>query len=167
MVVPTLEGQRPLMVELQVLVNEVRGEAPPRRSAQGLDPGRLAMLLAVLDQRTKSPVGQRDVFASVVGGVRITEPGADLGLCLAILSALANTPLPPHVVAFGEVGLGGEIRQVPHASRRLAEAARLGFTRAIVPAKSPDVEVSIGIERVSNLRDAMRALGLSVAPSDR
>ncbi len=166
-VVPTLEGQRPLMVELQVLVNEVRGEAPPRRSAQGLDPGRLAMLLAVLDQRTKSPVGQRDVFASVVGGVRITEPGADLGLCLAILSALANTPLPPHVVAFGEVGLGGEIRQVPHASRRLAEAARLGFTRAIVPAKSPDVEVSIGIERVSNLRDAMRALGLSVAPSDR
>lgn len=166
-VVPTLEGQRPLMVELQVLVNEVRGEAPPRRSAQGLDPGRLAMLLAVLDQRTKSPVGKRDVFASVVGGVRITEPGADLGLCLAILSALANTPLPPHVVAFGEVGLGGEIRQVPHASRRLAEAARLGFTRAIVPAKSPDVEVSIGIERVSNLRDAMRALGLSVAPSDR
>ena len=166
-VVPTLEGQRPLMVELQVLVNEVKGEAPPRRSAQGLDPGRLAMLLAVLDQRTKSPVGQRDVFASVVGGVRITEPGADLGLCLAILSALANTPLPPHVVAFGEVGLGGEIRQVPHASRRLAEAARLGFTRAIVPAKSPDVEVSIGIERVSNLRDAMRALGLSVAPSDR
>ena len=166
-VVPTLEGQRPLMVELQVLVNEVKGEAPPRRSAQGLDPGRLAMLLAVLDQRTKSPVGKRDVFASVVGGVRITEPGADLGLCLAILSALANTPLPPHVVAFGEVGLGGEIRQVPHASRRLAEAARLGFTRAIVPAKSPDVEVSIGIERVSNLRDAMRALGLSVAPSDR
>jgi len=166
-VVPTLEGQRPLMVELQVLVNEVKGEAPPRRSAQGLDPGRLAMLLAVLDQRTKSPVGKRDVYASVVGGVRITEPGADLGLCLAILSALANTPLPPHVVAFGEVGLGGEIRQVPHASRRLAEAARLGFTRAIVPAKSPDVEVSIGIERVSNLRDAMRALGLSVAPSDR
>ena len=166
-VVPTLEGQRPLMVELQVLVNEVKGEAPPRRSAQGLDPGRLAMLLAVLDQRTKSPVGKRDVYASVVGGVRITEPGADLGLCLAILSALANTPLPPHVVAFGEVGLGGEIRQVPHASRRLAEAARLGFTRAIVPAKSPDVEVSIGIERVSNLRDAMQALGLSVAPSDR
>ena len=166
-VVPTLEGQRPLMVELQVLVNEVKGEAPPRRSAQGLDPGRLAMLLAVLDQRTKCPVGKRDVYASVVGGVRITEPGADLGLCLAILSALANTPLPPHVVAFGEVGLGGEIRQVPHASRRLAEAARLGFTRAIVPAKSPDVEVSIGIERVSNLRDAMRALGLSVAPSDR
>lgn len=166
-VVPTLEGQRPLMVELQVLVNEVKGEAPPRRSAQGLDPGRLAMLLAVLDQRTKSPVGKRDVYASVVGGVRITEPGADLGLCLAILSALANTPLPPHVVAFGEVGLGGEIRQVPHASRRLAEAARLGFTRAIVPAKSPDVEVSIGVERVSNLRDAMRALGLSVAPSDR
>ncbi|MBM3799395.1 MAG: DNA repair protein RadA [Actinobacteria bacterium] len=166
-VVPTLEGQRPLMVEVQVLVNEVKGEAPPRRSAQGLDPGRLAMLLAVLDQRTKSPVGKRDVYASVVGGVRITEPGADLGLCLAILSALANTPLPPHVVAFGEVGLGGEIRQVPHASRRLAEAARLGFTRAIVPAKSPDVDVSIGVERVANLRDAMRALGLTVAPSDR
>lgn len=166
-VVPTLEGQRPLMVEVQVLVNEVKGEAPPRRSAQGLDPGRLAMLLAVLDQRTKSPVGKRDVYTSVVGGVRITEPGADLGLCLAILSALANTPLPPHVVAFGEVGLGGEIRQVPHASRRLAEAARLGFTRAIVPAKSPDVDVSIGVERVANLRDAMRALGLTVAPSDR
>lgn len=166
-VVPTLEGQRPLMVELQVLVNKVKGELPPRRSAQGLDPGRLAMLLAVLDQRTKSPVAQHDVYASVVGGVRITEPGADLGLCLAILSALANTPLPPHVVAFGEVGLGGEIRQVPHASRRLAEAARLGFTRAIVPAKSPDVVTTIGIERVSNLRDAIRALGLESRPSDR
>ena len=149
------------MVEVQVLVNEVKSDIPTRRSAQGLDPGRLAMLLAVLGQRAKCPVARHDVYASVVGGVKVTETGTDLGLCLAVVSALANEPLPPHVVAFGEVGLGGEIRQVAHTSRRLAEAARLGFTRAIVPAKAPNVDATIKVERVSTVLDAMRALGIS------
>jgi len=109
----------------------------------------------------KSPVQKHDVYASVVGGVKLSEPGTDLGLCLAVLSAISNKPVPPNVIAFGEVGLGGEVRQVPHASRRLAEAARLGFAKAIVPAKSPDVDVDIKIERVATLREAMQALGLN------
>jgi DNA repair protein RadA/Sms len=160
-VVPTLEGQRPLMVELQVLTNEVKGETPPRRSAQGLDNNRLSMLLAVIGQRLMQPVGKNDVYASVVGGVKITEPGSDLGLCLAVLSALSDQPIRPDVVAFGEVGLGGEVRQVPHASRRLAEAARLGFATAIVPAKSPEVDAKIKLIRVNTVREAMKALGLT------
>jgi DNA repair protein RadA/Sms len=160
-VVPTLEGQRPLMVELQVLTNEVKGETPPRRSAQGLDNNRLSMLLAVIGQRLMQPVGKNDVYASVVGGVKISEPGSDLGLCLAVLSALSDHPIRPDVVAFGEVGLGGEVRQVPHASRRLAEAARLGFATAIVPAKSPEVDAKIKLIRVNTVREAMKALGLT------
>jgi DNA repair protein RadA/Sms len=159
-VVPTLEGQRPLMVELQVLTSEVRGDTPPRRSAQGLDNTRMAMLLAVLGQRLRQPVNSHDVYASVVGGVKITEPGSDLGLCLAVLSALAREPVRPDVVAFGEVGLGGEVRQVPHASRRLAEAARLGFSTAIIPAKSPATSAGIKTIGVSSVREAMKALGL-------
>jgi DNA repair protein RadA/Sms len=161
-VVPTLEGQRPLMVELQVLTNQVKPDVPPRRSAQGLDPGRLAMLLAVLGQRVKASVAQHEVYASVVGGVKLSEPGTDLGLCLAVVSALSGQPLPPTVVAFGEVGLGGEIRQVGHASRRLAEASRLGFTKALVPATTPAVDSAIKIERVSTLREALQVLGMSV-----
>lgn len=160
-VIPTLEGQRPLMVELQVLTSEVRGDTPPRRSVQGLDSTRLAMLLAVLGQRLKQPVASHDVYASVVGGVRITEPGSDLGLCLAVLSALGRQPLKPDTVAFGEVGLGGEVRQVPHSSRRLAEAARLGFSTAIVPARTPDVDAKIAVVRVATVREAMKALGLT------
>jgi len=165
-VVPTLEGQRPLMVELQVLTSKVKGDTPPRRSTQGLDTNRLSMLLAVLGQRLKQPLPYFDVFASVVGGVRITETGADLGLCLAVLSALGSQPLRPDVVAFGEVGLGGEIRQVPHASRRLAEAARLGFSTAIIPTKSPDTDADIKVIRVANVREAMKALGITGAPHD-
>lgn len=164
-VVPTLEGQRPLMVELQVLTSEVRGDTPPRRSVQGLDSARLAMLLAVLSQRLKQPVSNHDVYASVVGGVRISEPGSDLGLCLAVLSALSRQPLRPDTVAFGEVGLGGEVRQVPHSSRRLAEASRLGFATAIVPARTPDVDAKIDIVRVSTVREAMKALGLTGSSS--
>ncbi len=159
-VVPTLEGQRPLMVELQVLTNQVKPDVPARRSAQGLDPGRLAMLLAVLGQRVKAPVATHEVYASVVGGVKLSEPGTDLGLCLAVLSALSGQPLPPTVVAFGEVGLGGEIRQVGHASRRLAEASRLGFTKALVPATTPAVDSAIKVERVATLREALQVLGM-------
>lgn len=160
-VIPTLEGQRPLMVELQVLTSEVRGDTPPRRSVQGLDATRLAMLLAVLAQRLKQPVSNHDVYASIVGGVRISEPGSDLALCLAVLSALGRQPVKPDTVAFGEVGLGGEVRQVPHSSRRLAEAARLGFSTAIVPAKTPDVTAKIALVRVATVRDAMKALGMT------
>ena len=159
-VTPTLEGHRPLLVEVQALTNKVTSGVPPRRSAQGVDPGRLALLLAVLERRARLPMGQHEVFASAVGGVRLTEPGTDLPMCLAIVSALADHPLPPDVISFGEVGLAGELRQVAHASRRLAEAARLGFTRAIVPANSANGVEGISLVRAATLNEALSAVGL-------
>ena len=165
-VVPTLEGQRPLLVEVQALTNTIRDGVPPRRSAQGIDAGRLALLLAVLERRARWRVGNQEVFASAVGGVRLTEPGADLPVCMALVSALANQPLPPDLVVFGEVGLAGELRQVAHASRRLAEAARMGFRRAIVPANTPDGVEGISLTRVATVAQALAAVGLSgTAPS--
>ncbi|MGZ4807240.1 MAG: DNA repair protein RadA [Ilumatobacteraceae bacterium] len=159
-VTPTLQGHRPLLVEVQSLTNKVNPGAPPRRSAQGLDAGRLALLLAVLERRARLPIGQHEVFASAVGGVRLTEPGSDLPMCLAIVSALADHPLPPDLVSFGEVGLAGELRQVAHASRRLAEAARLGFTRAIVPTNSANGVDGISLIRVGTINEALLAAGL-------
>jgi len=164
-VLPTLEGQRPLLVEVQALTNRVNANVPARRSAQGLDPGRLSLLLAVLERRARVATAQYEVYASAVGGVRLSEPGADLALCLAIVSSLAGQPLAPEVVVFGEVGLAGEVRQVPHAQRRLAEAARLGFRRAIVPANSPDGVEGIRLVRVSTITEAMLAAGLTPSSS--
>ena len=164
-VTPTLEGHRPLLVEVQALTNKVTSGVPPRRSAQGLDPGRLALLLAVLERRVRLPMGQHEVFASAVGGVRLTEPGSDLPMCLAIVSALADHPLPPDVISFGEVGLAGELRQVAHAARRLAEAARLGFTRAIVPANSANGVEGISLVRAATLNEALSAVGLQAVRS--
>ncbi|MFM2071605.1 MAG: repair protein RadA [Actinomycetota bacterium] len=163
-VLPTLEGQRPLLVEVQALTNATTSGAPPRRSAQGIDPGRLALLLAVLERRARIPTSSIEVYASAVGGVRLAEPGADLALCLAIVSAIANRPLPSDLVVFGEIGLAGEVRQVSHAKRRLSEAARLGFARAIVPANSPS-GASPGadgmvLHRVATLAEALAAAGL-------
>ena len=161
-ITPTLEGQRPLLVEVQALTNKLSAVGvPPRRSAQGIDSGRLALLLAVLERRARVPLGNVEVFTSAVGGVRLTEPGADLPLCLALASALSDHPLPPGLVAFGEVGLAGEVRQVAHAERRLAEAARMGFTRALVPLNSPQVECGIARQRVGSVSEAFAAAGLA------
>ena len=159
-VVPTIEGQRPLLVEVQALTNPVHGGAPPRRSAQGVEAGRLAMLLAVLERRARMPVGAHEVFASVVGGVKLTEPGVDLSLCLAIVSAMVNRPIPADLVVCGEVGLAGELRQVAQTPRRLAEAARLGFARALVPSTAPDGPSGFRVIRVGTLPEALRAAGL-------
>jgi DNA repair protein RadA/Sms len=164
-VTPTLEGHRPLLVEVQALTNKVNSGVPPRRSAQGLDPGRLALLLAVLERRARLPMAQQEVFASAVGGVRLTEPGSDLPMCLAIVSALIDRPLAPDVISFGEVGLAGELRQVTHASRRLAEATRLGFSRAIVPANSANGVDGISLVRVATLSEALTAAGLGAVSS--
>lgn len=162
-ITPTLEGQRPLLVEVQALTNKASSGLPPRRSAQGLDGGRLALLLAVLERRAAVALGTHEVFASAVGGVRLTEPGADLALCLAMVSAFFDRPLPADVVVFGEVGLAGELRQVAHAPRRLAEAARMGFTRAIVPANSANGVGGIALTRVCTLNEALLAVGLAKA----
>ena len=163
-VVPTMEGRRPIVVELQALTSPGIPNVPCRRSAQGIDGGRLSMLMAVLGRRGRLPIGEQDVYASAVGGAKITEPGLDLGLCLAVASAMTDTPLPADVAVFGEVGLGGEIRQVSHAARRVTEAARLGFRRVIVPAKSAEPDDALGervrLVRVQTLTEALRAAGL-------
>ncbi len=159
-VLPTMEGQRPLLVEVQALTAATSSQVPPRRSAQGVDPGRLAMLLAVLERRAGLRLATTEVYASAVGGVRLVEPGADLALCLAIAGALAERPLARHLVAFGEVGLAGEVRQVAHAQRRLREAARLGFTHAIAPASGPLSAEGLRVHPVATLGEALAAAGL-------
>jgi DNA repair protein RadA/Sms len=153
-VFPAIEGHRPLLVELQALVAP-SALAAPRRSASGLDGARLALLIAVLEQRAGVKVTRSDVFASVVGGVRVTEPGADLALCLALASSTLGRPVPDDLVAVGEVGLAGELRQVGHLSRRLAEADRLGFRRALLPASAP-TGGPVAELRAATLDDAVR-----------
>ena len=158
-VTPALEGHRPLLVEVQTLV--ASSQLPqPRRSCQGLDSGRLALLLAVLERRAGIRIQQLDVYANAVGGVKVVEPGADLAICLALASAVAGVPIPPSMVACGEVGLGGEIRQVGRIERRVAEAARLGFTTAVVPRSAPDTDAPIDLLRVPSLAAAIELLSL-------
>jgi DNA repair protein RadA/Sms len=157
--VATMEGQRPLIVELQALTTSTN-LPQPRRSAQGFEQGRLSLLLAVLACRAGVSVAQMDVFASVVGGVRLNEPGADLAVCLAVASAISGVPVPADLVAIGEVGLGGELRQVSHTPRRLAEAARLGVTRAIVPTSAPTGIEGIKVERAGTLLEALARAGM-------
>jgi DNA repair protein RadA/Sms len=158
-VVATIEGHRPLLVELQALV--VPTSMPtPRRSAQGVDSGRLALLSAVLSQRAGISVAAAEVYALAVGGVKVVEPAADLALALAIASSQAGVALPPDVVACGEVGLGGELRQVSQLPRRLNEAARLGFTRAVLPLRAADPPAGIEAIRVATLVEAIDRLGL-------
>jgi DNA repair protein RadA/Sms len=101
------------------------------------------------------------VYASVVGGVKLGEPAADLGLCLALVSAISNIPLPADLVVIGEVGLAGEVRQVGHLGQRLNEAARLGFTQAIVPASAPDINAGISVKRASTLNEAIALAGVT------
>ena len=155
----TMEGQRPLLVETQALVTPTTSPNP-RRTSTGVDGNRVALLLAVLTQRAQTVLSWCDVFASVVGGVRLTEPAADLALALALASAHSEVVVPSDVVAIGEVGLAGEVRSVSHMTRRLSEAARLGFVTAIVPASTPDFDGPISLLRVATLGEAVRELGL-------
>ena len=141
--VPVLEGRRPLVIEVQGLVGPP-SSGSPRTVAQGVLSGRLALLLAVLERRCGLVVSSSDVFVSTVGGLRVNEPAADLAIALALVSAQTGVPVGEDVVAFGEVGLTGELRQVPATGRRLAEAARLGFRRAVVPRVVPRGPAGIG-----------------------
>jgi DNA repair protein RadA/Sms len=159
-VVPTMEGQRPIVVEVQALASPAVPGVPPRRSALGLDGARLSMLMAVLGRRSRLPVGDQDVYTSTAGGMKLVEPGLDLGVCLAVVSAIRDQPLPADLAVFGEVGLGGELRQVGQAPRRLTEAARLGFARVVVPANSPDCDVDVAVIRAGTLSEAIAAAGL-------
>ncbi|MBU6201304.1 MAG: DNA repair protein RadA [Acidobacteria bacterium] len=159
-VVPAIEGHRPMLVEVQALTNP--SGVPARRSAQGLDPSRLAMLIAVLERRAGVTLAQHEVYASVAGGVRLAEPGSDLGVLLAIASAALDAPVHGDLVVTGEVGLGGEVRQIGHLERRLAEAGRLGFRRALVPANaSVRTDASITAVPVATIAEALAAAGIS------
>jgi DNA repair protein RadA/Sms len=156
----TVEGRRPLVAEVQALVAP-SALATPRRATSGLESSRVAMALAVLERRGRMRLATSDVYAATVGGVRLAEPAADLATALAIASASADAPLPGRLVAIGEVGLAGELRPVTGISRRLAEAARLGFTHALVP---PDPgPVPSGID-VTEAPDLMTALGVLRSP---
>jgi DNA repair protein RadA/Sms len=144
-VMVTQEGTRPLLVEVQALVDEAH--APnPRRLSVGLEQNRLAMLLAVLHRHAGVACFDQDVFVNAVGGVKITEPAADLAVLLAIVSSLRNKPLPEKMIVFGEVGLAGEVRPVQRGQERLKEAAKLGFTRAVIPAANQPRQGLAGME---------------------
>jgi len=144
-VMVTQEGTRPMLVEIQALVDDAH--APnPRRLSVGLEQNRLALLLAVLHRHAGIACFDQDVFVNAVGGVRITEPAADLAVLMAIVSSLKDRPLPPKLVVFGEVGLAGEVRAVQRGQERLREAAKLGFTHAIVPKANRPRQAIAGME---------------------
>jgi DNA repair protein RadA/Sms len=156
-----MEGSRPVLVEIQALVSPSYLQMP-RRLANGIDPQRLLQVLAVLERRAGLAFGQHDVYVSVAGGVRITEPAADLPLALALASARRDVALPGALVSFGEIGLAGEVRAVAHASARVGEASRLGLTM-IAADPGGDSASMKGIDRrvVVNVSEAVALLGRS------
>ncbi len=152
-IVATLEGTRPILIEVQALVS-ASNYGMPQRTSTGFDPRRLQMLLAVLDKRVGINTGAFDVFVNVAGGIRIDEPAADLGIAAAIVSSLRDIPVHPQTAAIGEIGLGGEIRTIAHCDKRVQEAAKLGFQRIIIPASNAkkmkstkDVKI-VGVETI-------------------
>jgi DNA repair protein RadA/Sms len=149
-----LEGTRPLLVEVQALVTTAN-YGTPQRSATGIEARRLQMLLAVLEKRAGVRLAGEDVFLNVVGGLKIDEPAADLGLVMAVVSSHRNQTLPSDTLFVAEIGLGGETRRVPALERRLNEAARLGFRHALIPDASPKPETDLNIHPVADLNKAI------------
>lgn len=155
---PLLEGRRPLLVEVQALLGGSRSPTP-RRVVQGVSAARVALVVAVLERLLTSPIGASDIFVSTVGGVKVSEPAADLAIAAALVSAFTGLPVLDDAVCFGEIGLAGEIRQVQRPERRLTEANRLGFRRAVGPPSTPDC-AGVAVDRVTTLAGALAALGL-------
>ncbi len=161
-VLATLEGTRPLLVEIQALVDSAHSPNP-RRLSVGLEQNRLAMLLAVLHRHAGIASWEQDVFVNAVGGVRIAEPAADLAVSLAVVSSLTDRPISSKVAVFGEIGLAGEVRPAPRGQERLREAAKLGFERAIVPrANQPKTKIAgletLPVERIDEAVQLLRNL---------
>ncbi len=146
-IVATLEGTRPILIEVQALVSST-SYGLPQRTATGFDLRRLQMLLAVLEKRVGLNLGTHDVFVNVAGGIRIDEPAADLGIASSIVSSLRDVPVDSQAVAIGEIGLGGEIRTIAHSEKRVQEAAKLGFKKIVVPK--------------NNLKNLKNAAGISI-----
>jgi len=159
-VVPSMEGARPLLLEVQALVAPA-SYGVPQRSSTGFDGRRLQMILAVLEKRAGLRVGQFDVFVNVAGGVRVDEPAADLGMAMAVVSSLRDIPVDPGTVVVGEVGLGGEIRSIGHLEKRIAESAKLGFTTVMLPGSKRDARRlpgEITLLEVDTIQDAVARL---------
>jgi DNA repair protein RadA/Sms len=152
-VLATIEGTRPLLVEVQALVNKT-SYGYPKRAASGFDLNRLNLLVAMLERRTKLSLAEYDIYVNIVGGMRITEPAADLAICMAIGSAAKGLQLKKNAVVFGEVGLSGEVRHVPFAEKRVAEAKKLGFEAAIGPVQKTGKKLSF-LSGVTDVRSAL------------
>lgn len=152
-VLATLEGTRPLLVEVQALVNKT-SYGYPKRAASGIDLNRVNLLVAMLERRTKLSLADQDIYINIVGGMRITEPAADLAVCMAIGSAAKGLQLKSNAVVFGEVGLSGEVRHVPYIDKRIAEAKKLGFEAAIGPIQKTGKKLAL-LQGVSDVRDAL------------
>jgi DNA repair protein RadA/Sms len=154
----TREGTRPMLVEVQALVDQTQSQAP-RRLAYGFDGQRLSLLLAVLHRHCGVACGGSDVFANVVGGLRIAETAVDLAVAMAVVSSVRERPVPQDVAVFGEIGLTGEVRPVPFGEERLAEAQKHGFRRALVPrANVPRRAFEMEVIAVDRVPDALQAL---------
>jgi DNA repair protein RadA/Sms len=152
-----MDGRRPMLAEVQALVAGANIPSP-RRAVSGLDSARVAMLLAVLERRVGVTLHDAEVYTATVGGMKVTEPAADLALALAVVSAKRDLALPPDMVLLGEIGLAGEVRRVNGVGRRLAEAARLGFTQALVPPDSDVRSVGMKVQEVADLGQVVRRL---------
>ncbi|KAF3362836.1 DNA repair protein RadA-like protein [Chlamydiales bacterium STE3] len=161
-IIPTLEGSRPILIEVQALVTETVFPSPSRR-ATGLDQNRMALLLAVLEKRMGYPLHRSDIFVSIAGGLKILEPAIDLGVLIATASSLRNRVIDAETVVVGEVGLGGEIRSVPRVESRIKEAIHMGFKRCLIPGRnlkgiSADLKTKIALKGVDMVEEAVEAL---------
>jgi DNA repair protein RadA/Sms len=148
-----MEGSRPLLVEVQALVNPT-SYGYPKRTASGIDLNRVNLLIAMLERRTKLKLADKDIYINIVGGIRLSEPAADLAICMAIASASKSMQLKQNAVVFGEVGLSGEVRHVPFAEKRINEAKKLGFEVAIGP-RIRSGKKPTGLVSVSDVRSAL------------
>jgi DNA repair protein RadA/Sms len=156
-VIACVEGTRALMLEVQALTG-LTNYAVPQRSSTGIDRRRLPLILAVLERRGGLSLGNRDVFVSVAGGVRVEEPAADLGVALAVASSYRDSVIDPRTAALGEIGLGGEVRRVSYAAKRVQEAARLGYNRVVLPRQALDASArprGIDLVEVGSLSEAI------------
>lgn len=158
----TMEGSRPLLVEIQALVNPT-SYGYPKRTASGIDINRVNLLIAVLEKRTKLKLSDKDIYVNVVGGIRLTEPAADLAVCMAIASACKGMQLKKNAVVFGEVGLSGEVRHVPYLEKRIAEAKKLGFECAVGPGQRPVSKQTSKIDYLISVSDVRSALNTFLA----
>lgn len=154
-VLATMEGTRPLLVEIQALVNTT-AYGYPKRAASGFDQNRLSLLIAMLERRTKLSLADKDIYINVVGGIGVNEPAADLAICMAIASASKGMQLKKNAVVFGELGLSGEVRHVPHVEKRVAEAKKLGFQAAIGPKHKGETKLPL-LTSVADIRTALNS----------